>query len=121
MADVLQLHPQPIQVNQMLSHVLLNMDMLLKQPYPPPKKNWVEAPALLAIALLARAFTPLQLHPHRLFKSREFWTGFIEHFEGTRLGIPDVSRRPVEFVKGHSYLIGVAIKLKTLNNATCIK
>jgi hypothetical protein len=97
----------------MLSHVL--------QPYPPPKKNWVEAPASLAIALLARAFTPLQLHPHRLFKSREFWTGFIEHFEGTRLGIPDVSRRPVEFVKGHSYLLGMAIKLKTLNNVTCIK
>ena len=105
----------------MLSHVLLNMDTLLKAALSPAQKNWVEAPAPLAIALLARAFTPLQLHPHRLFKSREFWTGFIEHFEGTRLGIPDVSRRPVEFVKGHSYLIGMAIKLKTLNNATCIK
>ena len=106
----------------MLSHVLLNMDMLLKAALSPAqKKNWVEAPAPLAIALLARAFTPLQLHPHRLFKSREFWTGFIEHFEGTRLGIPDVSRRPVEFVKGHSYLLGMAIKLKTPNNATCIK
>ena len=83
--------------------------------------NWVEAPAPLAIALLARAFTPLQLHPHRFLKSREFWIGFIEHFEGTRLCIPDVPRRPVKFVKGHSYLIGMAIKLKTMNNATCIK
>ena len=87
----------------------------------PAQKNWVEAPAPLAIALLARAFTPLQLHPHRLLKSREFWTGFIEHFEGTRLGIPDVPRRPVEFVKGHNYWIGMTTKLKTLKNATCIK
>ena len=73
------------------------MDMLLKEVN--PTKGDART---LAIAILARAFTPLQLRPHRLLKCREFWRGFIEYFEGTRLGIPDVARGPIEFVKGHN-------------------
>ena len=86
------------------------------------KANPTQGDALtLAIAVLARAFTPLQLRPHCLLKCREFWRGFIEYFEGTGLRIPDVARSPVEFVKGHNYQPSMTNKLKKPRTPNCIK
>ena len=104
-------------ITQALIPLPLGMDALLKYSF---LLNW-EKHEPLANAVLARSFNPLQLHPHRLFKWREFWSGFIEHFEGARLRIPDVPSSPIEFVKGHNYQIGVTNKLKIPFMSNCIK
>ena len=86
----------------------LGMNMLLKSLIP----QLGEA-RTLAIAALAGAFAPLQPHPHRLLQCREFWRALIEYLKGTRLGIPDIPRRPVKFVKSHNYQSGMTNKLIT--------
>ena len=118
LADAMQsLQHRSCGITQALIPFPMGMDALLKYAFP---LNW-EKPEPLANAVLARAFTPLQLHPHRLFKCREFWSGFIEHFEGARLRIPDVPSSPIEFVKGHNYQLGVTNKLKIPIVSNCIK
>ena len=98
LADAMQsLQHHSCWITQALIPLPLGVYALLKYAFP---LNW-EKPEPLANTVLARAFTPLQLHPHRLLKCREFWGGVIEHFESARLRIPDVPSSPIEFVKGH--------------------